>query len=168
MMAGENDETASLSPTSATIAAFAAVMTAAVPGSLATTPNIPGWYAGLAKPALSPPNWVFGPVWTTLYAMMGYAFYRVLRLPSERDGRRAAIAAFLLQLALNAVWSFAFFAAHSPAAGLAVILPMEAAIIATILLFRRLDGVAAGLLVPYALWVAFATLLNAQIWMLNG
>lgn len=140
---------------------------AAALGNLATIPNIPGWYAGLAKPALTPPNWVFGPAWTTLYILMAVAFFRVLRLDSGTPGRRAAIAVFLAQLALNAAWSFAFFAAHSPLGGLVVILPLEALILLTIALFFRLDRIAAFCLVPYAAWVAFATYLNAGLWMLN-
>lgn len=140
---------------------------AAALGNLATIPNIPGWYAGLAKPALTPPNWVFGPAWTTLYILMAVAFFRVLRLDSGTPGRRAAITVVLAQLALNAAWSFAFFAAHSPLGGLLVILPLEALILLTIALFFRLDRIAAFCLVPYAAWVAFATYLNAGLWMLN-
>lgn len=148
--------------------AAAPVLAAGFLGNLATTPNIAGWYAGLAKPAFTPPNWLFGPAWTTFYILMAIAFYRVLRLDSATPRRGVAIIVFLLQLALNASWSFAFFSAHSPLLGLVVILLLEALIFATIALFWRLDRVAAGCLVPYAAWVAFATYLNAGIWALNA
>jgi tryptophan-rich sensory protein len=136
-------------------------------GNFATMPNIAGWYEGLAKPTLNPPNWVFGPVWTILYILMAYAFFRILDLPANRPGRGVAILAFLLQMTLNVGWSFAFFAAHSPLAGLIVILALDAAIVATIILFARLDRVASFCLWPYAAWVAFATYLNAALWALN-
>lgn len=154
-------------PLTAAAMAVAPVVAAAALGNLATMPNIPGWYEGLAKPALTPPNWVFGPAWTILYILMAFAFYRVLRLDPATPGRRAAITIFLAQLALNASWSFAFFAAHSPIGGLMVIVPMEALILYMIAQFWRLDRVAACCLIPYAAWVAFATYLNAGVWMLN-
>ena len=149
------------------LVAAGAVISASALGGLATAPNIPGWYAGLAKPSFNPPNWIFGPVWSLLYAMMGYAVYRVMRLPEATPGRMAALVVFFGQLALNAVWSWAFFAANSTTLGLAVIIPLLALIILTILRFRPLDRTAALLLVPYAAWVGFATVLNAAIWHLN-
>jgi len=156
-------------PGPAAAAAFSAgpILLAALLGNAATMPNIASWYDGLAKPPLTPPNWVFGPAWTTLYILMGVAFYRVLRLEPETPGRRRAIWLFAIQLVFNAGWSFAFFAAHSPALGLAVILPMEALVLATIWAFWRIDRVAAYCLIPYAMWVAFATYLNAGVWALN-
>ena len=154
-------------PLSAALMAAAPVILAAVLGNLATMPNIPGWYAGLVKPALTPPNWVFGPAWTTLYILMIVAFYRVLRLDPATPGRARAIGVFLAQLTLNAAWSFAFFAAHSPLGGLLVIVPMEALILVTIALFWRLDRIAAFCLIPYAAWVAFATYLNGATLVLN-
>ncbi|QFU17830.1 TspO/MBR family protein [Microvirga thermotolerans] len=143
------------------------VAAASVLGSVATMPNIPTWYATLAKPGFTPPNWVFGPVWTLLYAMMAYALWRILALPKDRPGRRGAVAAFFVQLALNALWSWAFFGAHSPLAGLVVILALLVAIVATIRAFLPLDRAAALLLVPYLAWVAYATALNAAVWRLN-
>jgi tryptophan-rich sensory protein len=92
-------------------AAIAPVAAAAIAGNLATIPNIPGWYAQLSKPSFNPPNWVFAPVWTTLYAMMAYAFYRVLGASSEWIS--FAVAIFLIQIALNASWSWVFFSLHS-------------------------------------------------------
>ncbi|MGO4706997.1 TspO/MBR family protein [Microvirga sp. 2MCAF38] len=143
------------------------VVLVAVLGNLATIPNIPTWYAGLAKPSFTPPNWVFGPAWAILYALMAYALWRILSLPREEPGRAGAIAAFFVQLAINALWSWAFFAGHSPLAGLVVILALIVAIVITIYRFKPLDSVAALLLVPYLAWVVFATALNLAVWELN-
>lgn len=136
-------------------------------GNLATIPNIPTWYASLIRPPLTPPNWVFGPVWTLLYLLMAVAFYRVLRLGPATPGRNRAIGVFLLQLTLNAAWSFAFFGANSPALGLLTILPLLTLVVLTIVLFRPLDRIAANCLMPYAVWVSFATYLNAGFWWFN-
>lgn len=167
-MSGSTQYSTRPTPLAAAVMAAAPVFLAAVLGNFATMPNISGWYEQLAKPPLTPPNWLFGPAWTVLYILMAYAFYRILRLDAATPGRRAAIIVFLAQLALNASWSFAFFAAHSPLAGLAVIVPMEALILATIALFARLDRIAALCLAPYAVWVAFAIYLNAGVWLLNS
>ena len=136
-------------------------------GNLATIPNIPTWYAGLARPPLTPPNWVFGPVWTLLYLLMAVALYRVLRLDPGTPGRGRALGVFMAQLTLNAAWSFAFFGAHSPALGLLTITPLLALIATTLVLFRPLDAIAARCLMPYAAWVSFATYLNAGFWWFN-
>ena len=139
----------------------------AVLGRLATSPNLAPWYAGLAKPWFNPPNFIFGPVWTALYLLMAFAFWRVLCLPGLRPRRGPAIAVFLAMLALNVLWSFLFFAARSPGLGLIDIVPQLLLIAATIALFSPLDRLAAACLVPLALWVAFASLLNFEIWRLN-
>ena len=144
------------------------VAVAAVLGNLATIPNIPGWYAGLIKPAFSPPNWIFGPVWAVLYVMIAYAFFRVLHAPRFMPGRSGAIALFIVQMALNASWSWAFFAARNPGAGVAVIAAMWLAIVLTLLAFRRVDGLASLCLAPYLAWVSFAAVLNVAIWRLNS
>jgi benzodiazapine receptor len=148
------------------------VVAAGAIGSWATLPNIPTWYAGLAKPPLTPPNAVFGPAWTLLYALMALAFWRVLGRPDACSGEprlaRAPVAVFLGQLALNALWSLVFFGAHSPGAALAVIAALIGAIAATMWLFGRVDRAAAWLLAPYLAWVLFATYLNAGILWLNG
>jgi len=144
------------------------VVAVAVSASLVTQPNIPTWYASLQKPDFTPPNWAFPVAWTVLYALMAYALWRILSLPEGRPGRRAAIMAFFVQLALNGTWSFAFFGGRSPAAGLVVIAALIVAILATIRAFWRLDRLAGLLLVPYLAWVAYATLLNGTIWRLNG
>lgn len=155
-----------LGPFTAAALSAAPILLAGMLGNGATIPHLP-WYDSLVKPPLTPPNWVFGPAWSTLYLLMGVAFYRILRLDPDMPGRGRAIALFAVQLVFNAGWSFAFFAAENPPLGVAVILPMEALILATILAFWRLDRVAGRLLVPYALWVAFATYLNAGVWALN-
>jgi tryptophan-rich sensory protein len=137
-------------------------------GGLVTRAAVPVWYAGLARPAFNPPNWVFGPVWTVLFAMIALSAYRILSLAPGMPGRREALWAYALQLALNTAWSFAFFGLQSTLAGLVVIVPLLAAILLTIRLFWPLDRVAAWLLVPYAAWVSYATVLNAALWWLNG
>ena len=148
--------------------AIGPVMAAAALGSLVTTPNIPTWYAGLAKPSFTPPNRAFGPVWGLLYLGMMIAAWRLLSLAPWQRGRGAALAAFFVQLALNAAWSWAFFGLRSPLAGLLVIVPLLAGILVTIRLAWPLDRLASALLVPYAAWVAYATALNFAIWRLNG
>ena len=134
-------------------------------GSLATAPAIPAWYAGLEKPSFNPPNWIFGPVWTTLYLMMGFSLW--LAWNAKGKARKAALVAFGIQLALNAAWSPAFFGLNSPALGLAVILSLWLAIVATLFLMYRLRPLASYLLVPYLLWVSFASVLNFALWKMN-
>jgi benzodiazapine receptor len=136
-------------------------------GSLFTTPKIAGWYATLAKPSFRPPNWVFGPVWTMLYILMGIALFLVWRKGLSARGVRAALLVFVVQLVLNALWSVAFFGAESPGAGLVVIVALWFAIVACIALFAPLSRAAALLLVPYILWVSFAAILNGSIYLLN-
>lgn len=143
------------------------VVAASVAGSSVTVPQIGGWYAGLVKPPFNPPNWIFGPMWTALYALMAFAVFRILRLPVGTPGRRRALLVYHGQLLLNFAWSFAFFGANSPVAGLVVIIPLLIAIVATIAAFRPLDRIASWVLWPYLAWVGFATLLNASIWWLN-
>ena len=146
--------------------AIVPVIVALLLGQLATFPNLP-WHAELVKPAFNPPNWVFGPVWTTLYVLMAFASWRIWRL-SPSPARRTALILFYAQLALNIAWSWMFFAAHSPILGLVNIVPQFLLIAATINAFRPLDRFAAWALVPLAVWVAFASFLNYAIWSLNG
>jgi len=143
------------------------VVAALVAGQMATFPNLAPWYAGLVKPAFNPPNWVFGPVWTTLYVLMAFAVWRVLRLPRGMPARSLGLILFFVQLALNAAWSWMFFGAHSPALGLLDIVPQLLVVLATVMVFLRLDRIAAWCLVPLAVWVGFATVLNFAIWSLN-
>lgn len=144
------------------------VVAANIVGNMATMPSIPVWYAGLAKPSFNPPNWLFGPVWTTLYALMIWAFWRVLRAPADDPGRRAAIVVFVIHMAVNALWSVTFFGLHQIGLALGVSVLLELMVIATVLAFNRVDKPAAIAVAPTALWVAFATVLNAAIWQLNG
>ncbi len=137
-------------------------------GQLATFPNLTPWYAGLAKPSFNPPDWIFGPVWTTLYVLMMIAAWRVLRLSESVPGRQAALGLFFVQLALNAAWSWMFFGVRSPALGLVNIIPQLILIYATVAAFWKLDRLAAACMMPLAAWVSFATLLNIAIWRLNG
>ncbi|HEY8382148.1 MAG TPA: TspO/MBR family protein [Microvirga sp.] len=143
------------------------VVAASLLGGLVTAPRIPTWYADLAKPAFTPPNGVFAPVWTILFAMMAYAAWRILSLPRDKPGRGPALVVHHAQLVLNVLWSFAFFGARSPGLGLLVIAGLLVGIVATIRLFWALDRIAAALLLPYLAWVAYATALNVAIWRLN-
>jgi benzodiazapine receptor len=148
--------------------AIAVVASAGLIDNLATIPNIPVWYAGLNKPGFTPPNWVFGPVWSLLYAMMVLAFWRVLLRRSRwtTAGWRV-VGVFLVQMALNAFWSVAFFGMHNPLLGLVGVIALELMIVATIITFKPIDRMAAWLLAPYAVWVGYATALNAAIVGLN-
>ena len=134
-------------------------------GSLFTMPAIDGWYADLIKPALNPPAWVFGPVWTTLYLLMGVSLWLVWK--STAKDKSKAIWLFAIQLVLNAVWSPIFFGVQSLGNALAIIVLLWAAIVLTILLFKKISRTAACLLLPYILWVSFAAYLNYAIWALN-
>ena len=131
-----------------------------------TASEIPGWYRTLTRPSISPPSWLFGPVWTLLYAMMAIAAWQVSQTaPSTL--RTWAIGLFLTQLALNFAWSFLFFRCHAIGAALAEVIVLWLAIGATTLVFGRVMPSAAGLMVPYWAWVTFAAVLNAAFWRLN-
>lgn len=125
------------------------------------------WYLHLQKPAFNPPAWVFGPAWTLLYTLMAFSWWRILRHPEFRKDHLAH-GLFLLQLGLNAAWSWLFFGLHRPGWAFAEICLLLLAILATQWRFARHDRLAAGLLVPYALWVTFATVLNATLWRMNA
>ena len=124
------------------------------------------WYAALAKPDWNPPNSVFGPVWTTLYVLMGISAWLVWRKRGF-DGARTALLLFGVQLLLNALWSWLFFGLHAPGLAFAEMLLLWLVILATLLSFRKISPLAGWLLVPYLLWVSFAAVLNLQIWRLN-
>lgn len=121
------------------------------------------FYADLVRPAWAPPGWVFGPVWTLLYAMMAVAAWLIWKDAGFRKGR-LALGLFLAQLAANALWSWLFFAWHRGAAAFAEILLLDALVLATVLAFRRHRPAAAALLLPYLAWIAFATALCFAIW----
>lgn len=135
-------------------------------GSAVTLPEIPGWYAGLLKPSFNPPNWVFGPVWSTLYLMMAVAAWLVWRAGGWAYAH-VALAIYGGQLALNLLWSILFFGLHRIDLAAIEIVILDAAIVATILAFRRHSHAAAWLLAPYLLWVGYATALTLTIWHLN-
>jgi tryptophan-rich sensory protein len=136
-------------------------------GSIATLPAITGWYAGLNKPAFNPPGWLFGPVWTLLYILMGIALFLVVKNGVDTAPVRQAVLVFAAQLLANLAWSFLFFGMHSIILGLLDILLLFFLIVATMILFRRISPVAAYLLIPSICWVTFASLLNAMIGILN-
>lgn len=139
---------------------------AGVVGSFFTTPAIDGWYATLLKPSFSPPNWVFAPVWTTLFTLMGVALFLVIK-KKPFTSVIPAILLFGLQLLANIAWSFLFFGLHSPLLGLVDILVLLILIVCTIVAFYKISKVAAYLLIPYVVWVSFATILNFYLWRLN-
>ncbi|MDP8254395.1 MAG: TspO/MBR family protein [Candidatus Alcyoniella australis] len=136
-------------------------------GALFTVPSIPTWYAGLNKPWFNPPNWLFGPVWTTLYLLMAIAAYLVWRQGIERPTVRRALKLFAIQLGLNAIWSPMFFGLHDVFLGLVVILLLLGLLAWTHSAFKKVSPMAAALLVPYVLWVGFASLLNSALYLLN-
>ena len=144
-----------------------AAFSAAAIGGLATARGVVEWYPTLAKPAWTPPSWLFGPVWTVLYATMGVAAWLVWRAAGNFRSARRELALWGIQLTLNAHWSIAFFGMRAPGAALLNILLLWLAISATIVVFRRRSRPAAWLMVPYLAWVTFATALNAAIWRLN-
>jgi tryptophan-rich sensory protein len=135
---------------------------AAALGSAVTLPEIDGWYAALPKPSWNPPNWIFGPVWSTLYLLMGIAAWLVWR-QSGLKGAAGALALFAVQLALNTLWSFLFFGGHRPDLAAVDIVLLGLAIVATMVAFSRHSRLAAVLLVPYLAWVTFAAVLNITI-----
>lgn len=140
---------------------------AGIIGSIFTFSAIPTWYAGLIKPDLNPPAWVFGPVWTTLYALMGIALFLVWRKDWDRSDVRKALSVFGIQLVLNTLWSIIFFGLHSPPWAFVDIAAMWLSIIWTMILFYKISKPAMWLLLPYILWVSFASYLNLMLWMLN-
>ena len=136
-------------------------------GSVATFPSIPTWYASLEKPFFNPPNWLFGPVWIALYTLMGISAFLVWRKGIRDRQVKVALGIFVAQLILNSLWSIVFFGLHSLLGGLIVILPLWVAILLSIVTFYRISKTAGVLLIPYILWVSFATLLNFSLWQLN-
>jgi len=136
-------------------------------GSIFTTPSIPTWYASLNKPSFNPPNWLFGHVWTTLYILMGISAYLVWEKSYRYRSYRPALNIFWTQLILNVIWSIIFFGLKSPLFAFIEIVILWIAILFTILKFNRISKTAAYLLIPYILWVTFASVLNFYILILN-
>ena len=137
-------------------------------GSFATVPSIPTWYESLKKPSFSPPNWIFGPVWTGLYTLMGISLFMVWQRRADHSQSKMALILFFLQLILNTLWSVAFFGLRSPLLGLIDIVLLWIAILLTMISFFGISKAAALLLLPYILWVSFAVLLNFSLWILNS
>ena len=141
---------------------------AGIIGAIFTTSAIPTWYTTLTKPALNPPSWIFGPVWTTLYLLMGIAAFLIWKKGWDRKDVRQALAVFGLQLILNTAWSIIFFNFHSPFWALMDIVLLWTAIVWTMILFYKISKPAMWLLIPYILWVSFASYLNYSIFILNS
>jgi benzodiazapine receptor len=148
-------------------ASFILCQLAGVMGSIFTRPAIVGWYATLRKPSFTPPDWVFAPVWIILYSLMGIAAYLVWRKGLEEKQVRKAMILFSGQLILNALWSWIFFGLRSPLAGMVEIAILSVVLIFTIQSFFKISKPAGALLIPYFLWVAFASGLNLSIYVLN-
>jgi benzodiazapine receptor len=149
------------------VVSIAICFAAAGLGAAVTTPQIRGWYTTINKPSWNPPDWIFGPVWSTLYLMMAVSAWLVWR----RRGLRAVrgpITMFAVQLVLNSLWSVLFFGMQWPGLAAIEIVILWSAILATAIGFWRQSKVAGGLLIPYLLWVSFATVLNVTIWELNS
>jgi len=143
------------------------VMILGAAGGILTAGSIQGWYAGLAKPPGTPPNAVFGPVWSVLYLMMGLSFARIWHLANPGPAKRRALLLFAAQLILNLAWTPLFFGAHLLGTSLVEIVALWLLILLTLPFFRRLDAVAGWMLLPYLLWAGYATYLNAGFWWLN-
>lgn len=136
-------------------------------GIIFTSSAIPTWYATLNKPSFSPPNYLFGPVWTVLYLLMGTSLYLVWEKGLKTKKVRDALYLFGIQLVLNAIWSPIFFGLKDILLALIIIIAMWVYILRTILAFGKINKAASYLLYPYILWVSFATVLNFSVWLLN-
>ena len=140
---------------------------AGVIGAFFTTPNIDTWYASLIKPSFNPPSWIFGPVWTLLFLLMGIAFYLIWQKVDKNKLAKFAMIFFVVHLAFNTLWSILFFGLQNPGLAFIEIIILLAMIILLIEKFSKISKQAAWLLVPYLLWVSFASILNYTIWQLN-
>jgi len=149
------------------IVSILACLAAGIIGSLFTFKAIPAWYRGLIKPKYTPPNQAFGPVWTTLYILMGISVYLIWQQGLAIDGVLLAFVLFWVQLVLNAIWSIVFFGMKSKGGGVIVIIVLWLLILATIITSFRISALAGALLIPYIIWVTIASYLNIGIWWLN-
>jgi benzodiazapine receptor len=136
-------------------------------GSVFTSSSISDWYPSLIKPSFNPPSWLFGPVWTILYIMIGVSLFLVWTTKANDKVKKKAYQIFGVQLVLNGLWSIAFFGLHQPALAFLVIALLWISIILNIIAFYKIKKSAGCLLLPYFLWVSFASVLNFAIWMLN-
>lgn len=150
------------------IIALAIPLIIGLSGGAFTAAEIPNWYAKLNKPSWQPPNWLFGPVWTTLYVLMGIALYLVWKSDVAQSIKQTAFILFAVQLTLNFFWSIVFFNQHQVGWAMAEIIVLWVFILFTIFSFSKINNTAAWLLVPYISWVSFASLLNYTIWKLNS
>ncbi len=132
-----------------------------------TAPAVESWYPGLLRPTFTPPSWLFAPVWTVLYLAMGVASWLVWRQGVGAGGGQRALTVYVVQLALNGLWSVLFFGLRSPGLALVEVVILLAAVVTCTVLFFGISAAAGALMVPYAAWTAFATALNAGIWLLN-
>ncbi len=132
-----------------------------------TIASIPVWYAGLIKPSFSPPDWIFGPVWTTLYFLMGVSVCLIWKKGINNKEIKIAIYYFLAQLFFNFLWSVIFFGLHLPLVAFIDVIALLVAIVMTMMKFSKISKTALYLLIPYLLWVCFATILNGAIVLLN-
>lgn len=149
------------------VVAIVITQLAGIIGSLFTFSAIPTWYATLTKPELNPPSWVFGPVWTTLYVLMGVSVFLIWQKGWERKDVKVALSVYGIQLVLNALWSIVFFGMQSPGLALVNIALLFISIVLTMVLFYKISRPAMYLLIPYILWVSFASYLNYAIYALN-
>ena len=133
-------------------------------GAIFTTQSVQTWYPTLQKPSFNPPNWLFAPVWTLLYLLMGISLFLIWK---DSKDKKNAVILFSIQLVLNVLWSVCFFGLKIPLLGLIVIVILLAFILANIISFYKISKIAGILLIPYLLWVSFATVLNFSLWMLN-
>jgi tryptophan-rich sensory protein len=149
------------------IVSIIACQAAGLIGSIFTTSSVREWYPELTKPGFTPPGWLFAPVWTTLYLLMGIALYLVWSKGLKSRLSKQAVTVFVIQLVLNSLWSILFFGLKSPAYAFLEIILLWLAIIMSIFYFYRISRTAAYLLIPYILWVSFAGVLNLFIVLLN-
>jgi translocator protein len=136
-------------------------------GSLFTFKAIPTWYAGLKKPPYTPPRWAFGPVWTTLYILMGISVFLIWQSGLGTNGALFTFTLFWIQLMFNALWSIIFFGVKSKGGGVIIIIILWLLILATVITSFRVSGWAGALLIPYIIWVSIASYLNIGVWLLN-
>ena len=149
------------------IASIVICQLAGVIGALFNGTAVKTWYVGIAKPAFTPPGWVFAPVWITLFLLMGISLFLVWNADADPKIKQTALVLFFIQLVLNTCWSYFFFYLNSPLAGFIEIIILWIFILLTVLRFYAVRPAAAFLLVPYILWVSFAAFLTFSIWQLN-
>jgi len=149
------------------VISIAIPLTIGATAGLFTVTGVDSWYQTINKPSWNPPGWVFGPVWTTLYVMMGIALYLIWKSGADKPVKKTAFILFAIQLTLNFFWSFIFFDQHQVGWALVEIIAMWFMILLTIFAFARVSNAAAWLMVPYISWVSFASILNYTIWRLN-